>query len=94
MLVKDFNSRIDWPEIFEYVITQNGEIFASKNVTGANQFQLRNSIKTGFTQSMYSNSNPTISASSNIKQSQRSPAQAQNNVISPKMNKSYDINKE
>jgi len=58
-----------------------------------NQFQLRSSIKSGggFTQSMYS-SNPTISTSPNLNQSSRNPGQ--DNVISPKINKSYEINYE
>lgn len=75
------------------MITENGDIFAPKSVTGINQFQLRSSIKSGagFTQSMYS-SNPTISTTPNLNQSQRNPGQE--NAISPKINKSYEINYE
>jgi len=40
---------------------------------------------------MYS-SNPTISTSPNLNQSSRNPGQ--DNVISPKINKSYEINYE
>ena len=92
MLVKDFNNRIDWPEIFEYVITEAGDLFSPKSQPPQlNQFQLRGSIKgpTGsFGNSLYSS--PTITTSTNLNQSQHSgQTGSQNGVGSPKINKSY-----
>ena len=45
MLVKDHTARIDWPEIFEYVITESGEILPPKGRTVLNEFQLRSSMR-------------------------------------------------
>ncbi len=36
MLFKDHTARIDWPEIFEYVITESGEILPPKGRTVLN----------------------------------------------------------
>jgi hypothetical protein len=44
--VKDYNNRIDWKEMFEYTITESGEIYApGVSPTGNAQFGLRNSIR-------------------------------------------------
>jgi hypothetical protein len=56
---------------------------------------LRSSIKgsTGFGNSLYSS--PTIGTSTNLNQSQNGTQNtAQNGVVSPKINKSYEINYE
>jgi serine/threonine-protein kinase ULK/ATG1 len=45
MLFKDHTARIDWPEIFEYVITESGEILPPKGRTVLNEFQLRSSMR-------------------------------------------------
>ncbi len=46
ILVKDYNNRIDWKEIFEYTITESGEIYApGVNPNGNAQFGLRQSIR-------------------------------------------------
>jgi hypothetical protein len=46
ILVKDYNNRIDWKEIFEYTITESGEIYApGVSPTGNAQFGLRQSIR-------------------------------------------------
>ncbi len=85
MLVKDYKMRIDWNELFEYNISQSGQLYLSKSPL--NQFQLRGSIKntnefgiliTG--NSSYSN---PIQSSSSINDSQNT------NIVSPKMNKGY-----
>jgi len=31
MLVKNFTQRIDWNELFEYIITEGGEIYPPKS---------------------------------------------------------------
>ena len=42
--MKDYNNRIDWKEIFEYTITETGEIYAP-GVSPTPQFGLRQSIR-------------------------------------------------
>ena len=90
MLVKDHTARIDWPEIFEYVITENGEILPPKGRTVLNEFQLRSSMKplgsygTNLMGSTSFNNSP-ITSSHNLNQSQNIN-NSQNN-ISPKINK-------
>jgi hypothetical protein len=44
ILVKDFVNRIDWKELFEYTVTESGEIFGP-GVTPPAQFGLRASIR-------------------------------------------------
>ena len=60
-----------------------------------NPFQLRSSIKgtTGFGGSIYSN--PTINSPNTLNQSQRNNPNGQHDaIVSPKVNKSYEINYE
>ena len=47
ILIKDYNNRIDWKEMFEYTITETGEIYApGVSPTATNpQFGLRQSIR-------------------------------------------------
>lgn len=46
ILVKDYNNRIDWKEMFEYTITESGEIYPPGVTPNANpQFGLRQSIR-------------------------------------------------
>ena len=46
ILVKDYNNRIDWKEMFEYTITEAGEIYApGVNPNSNPQFGLRQSIR-------------------------------------------------
>lgn len=46
ILVKDYLNRIDWKELFEYTITESGEIYApGVSPTNTAQFGLRASIR-------------------------------------------------
>jgi len=46
ILVKDYANRIDWKELFEFTITENGDIYAPGVTPGApTQFGLRASIR-------------------------------------------------
>jgi hypothetical protein len=43
MLVKDYKNRIDWTELFEYNISENGELYiAGKNGVGNNNMNNMN----------------------------------------------------
>jgi hypothetical protein len=53
-LVKDYNNRIDWKEIFDYTITEGGDIYPPGVTPGAGQVGLRQSIRnsSGFGQGL------------------------------------------
>ena len=95
MLVKDHNQRIDWPDIFEYVITESGDIFPPKGKVPLNEFQLRGSIKTpgsfgsNLMGSTSFNTSP-IGSSNNLSTSQST--NSTQNGTSPKLTKPYEPN--
>ena len=97
-------------DIFEYVITEGGDIYPAKSqAPQLNQFQLRSSIKSSsnfgmggmstntnsiYTNSTLSSSSNSLNQSQNVNQNLSPNSQNQPNVGSPKINKSYEINYE
>lgn len=72
ILVKDFTNRIDWKELFEFTITESGDIFAPGVSPSTNQFGLRASLRssTGFGLNFSNNSHgTTYSNNSNLSES-------------------------
>lgn len=93
MLVKDHNGRMDWPDIFEYLITETGEILPPKGRSVINEFQLRSSMKPmgNYGTSLMGSTSFTTSpvgSSNNLNQSQN--ISINQNGTSPKINKGYE----
>lgn len=85
MLVKDFNNRIDWKELFEYTITESGEIYAP-GVNPTTQFGLRASIRnsSGFGAGLHFSNNSHGSYSNQNSGSLNDSIKGNSPLLSPK----------
>mgnify|MGYP000347891442 CR=1 FL=1 len=88
ILVKDFTNRIDWKELFEFTITETGEVFAPGVSPSTNQFGLRASLRnsSGFGLNFTNNSQGTYSNGINLSES----VKGNSTLLSPKPLKEGD----
>lgn len=106
ILVKDYTNRIDWKELFEYTITESGEIYAP-GVSPSNtaQFGLRASIRNASNfgsgglsfpnnssgyGAQFNGSNSGTSSSTNSSMNNDSMKGNNSPLLSPKPNKEED----
>ena len=92
ILVKDYNHRIDWKELFEYTITEQGDIYAPGVTPGSTgqQFGLRASIRnsSGFGSGLnFSNNSHTSTHYSSHNSSANDSNKGNSPLLSPKPNK-------
>jgi len=94
ILVKDYNNRLDWKELFEYTVTETGEIYPPGVTPGLTpQYGLRNSIRnsTGYGVGNINFNNNNNTNNNNSSSSYASNPNINSPMISPKMRK--DIGK-
>lgn len=95
ILVKNYNNRLDWKEMFQYTITETGEIYPPGVIPGSNpQFGLKQSIRTsnyGPNTLNFTNNNGRYSSNPNINYFPNSNNPINDSMkslpVSPKLNK-------
>lgn len=97
ILVKDYNNRIDWKEIFDYTITESGEIYAPGVTPNTSpQFGLRQSIRnsSGFGNGSLNFSNSGQSTSSSNSNTSLNDSMKNSPLLSPKVVKQDNTKEE